>query len=72
MIRIKSSQKFFTENEVSLLTGICLKHLDDLICMKHLGQLVERAGDLVRLFTSSDLLYLAKLYPRCQHSESKA
>ncbi|HEY4683092.1 MAG TPA: hypothetical protein VIH17_07560 [Candidatus Acidoferrales bacterium] len=67
MIRIKSSQKFFTEDEVSSLTGICLRHLDDLIQMKHLGQLVERAGDLVRLFTSSDLIYLTKLYPRCQH-----
>ena len=27
MVRIKSSQKIFTEDEVANLTGICLEHL---------------------------------------------
>ena len=72
MVRIRSSQKFFTEDEVSSLTGICLEHLRGLARNKHLGTLaraVEAAGTEAekRLFTNSDLMILTVLYPRCQH-----
>ncbi len=73
MVTIKSSQKFFTEDEVSGLTGICLEHLRNLARSKHLGMLAraaETAGAQAEkwLFTNSDLLVLTVLYPRCQHS----
>lgn len=72
MVRIKSSQKFFTEEEVSRLTGICLEHLQGLARSKHLGSLAraaEAAGEKAErwLFTNSDLMILSVLYPRCQH-----
>jgi len=72
MVRIKSSQKFFTEDEVSSLTGICLEHLRGLVRNKHLGTLVraaEAAGAQAGryLFTNSDLMILTVLHPRCQH-----
>lgn len=72
MVRIKSSQKFFTEEEVSRLTGICLEHLQGLARTKHLGSLAraaEAAGEKAErwLFTNSDLMILSVLYPRCQH-----
>ena len=43
MVRIKSSQKIFTEDEVAKLTGICLDHLRGLAQNKHLGTLVRAA-----------------------------
>lgn len=72
MVRVKSSQKFFTEDEVSTLTGICLDHLRGLARNKHLGTLAraaEAAGAEAQkwLFTHSDLMILTILYPRCQH-----
>jgi hypothetical protein len=72
MVRIRSSQKFFTEDEVSTLTGICLEHLRGLARMKHLGMLAraaEAAGVEAEkwLFTNSDLMVLTVLFPRCQH-----
>lgn len=72
MVRIRSSQKFFTEDEVSSLTGICLEHLRGLARIKHLGILAraaEAAGAEAEkwLFTNSDLMVLTVLYPRCQH-----
>ena len=72
MVRVKSSQKLFTEDEVSRLTGICLDHLHALAHNKHLGKLVraaEAAGAEAEkwLFTNSDLMILAVLHPRCQH-----
>jgi hypothetical protein len=72
MVRIKSSQKFFTEDEVSSLTGICLEHLRALARNKHLGilaRVAEAAGAEAEkwLFTNSDLMILTVLYPRCQH-----
>lgn len=72
MITIKSSQKLFTEDEVSSLTGICLEHLRSLARSKHLGFLAraaEAAGAKAEkwLFTNSDLLVLTVLYTRCQH-----
>ena len=72
MVRVKSSQKFFTEDEVSRLTGICLEHLHSMARSKHLGFLgraAEAAGQKAEqwLFTHSDLMILTVLYPRCQH-----
>ena len=72
MVKIKSSQKVFTEDEVSRLTGICLDHLHSLARSKHLGFLAraaEAAGEQAEkwLFTNSDLMILTVLYTRCQH-----
>jgi len=72
VVTIKSSQKLFTDLEVSGLTGICLEHVRQLARSKHLGFLA-RAAEAVGaeaehwLFTNSDLLVLTVLYPRCQH-----
>jgi hypothetical protein len=72
MVRIKSSQKFFTEDEVANLTGICLDHLRGVVQSKHLGRLPsapEAAGAEAqrRLFTHSDLMILTVIHPRCEH-----
>ncbi len=72
MVRIKSSQKVFTEDEVSRLTGICLEHLHSLARSKHLGfiaRAAEAAGEQAEnlLFTNSDLMVLTVLCPRCEH-----
>jgi hypothetical protein len=74
-ITIRSSQKVFTEDEVSGLTGICLEHLRNLASLRHLGFLV-RAADAAQAagaqagkwcFTNSDLMVLTMLHPRCEH-----
>lgn len=72
MFSIPSSQKFFTEEEVSRLTGICLQHLRALAQTKHLGSLIraaEAAGSEAEkwLFTNSELMILNVLSPRCEH-----
>ncbi len=72
MVKIKSSQKFFTEEEVSGLTGLCQEHLQALARSKHLGfiaRAAEAAGEQAEkwLFTNSDLMVLTVLYTRCQH-----
>lgn len=72
VLKIRSSQKFFTEEEVSTLTGICLEHLRTLARDKRLGSIARAAGvagEQVEkwLFTNSDLMVLSVLYPRCQH-----
>lgn len=72
MVRIKSSQKIFTEEEVSSLTGICLEHLRSLARSRHLGFLAraaEAVGEQAEkwLFTNSDVMILTVLYTRCQH-----
>jgi len=72
MVKVKSSQKLFTEDEVCRLTGICLEHLHSMARSKHLGFLAraaEAAGQKAEkwLFTHSDLMILTVLYPRCQH-----
>ncbi len=72
MVKIKSSQKLFTEDEVSRLTGICLEHVRALARSKHLGFLAraaEAAGEQAEkwLFTNSDLMVLTVLYTRCNH-----
>jgi hypothetical protein len=72
MVRIKSSQKVFTEDEVANLTGICIEHLRGLARNKHLGTLAnaaEAAGAQAGgwLFTNSELKIVTVLQPRCQH-----
>jgi hypothetical protein len=72
MVRIRPSQKFFTEEEVSTLTGICRDHLLGMARNKHLGKLLraaEAAGAEAEnwLFTNSDVMILTVLHPRCQH-----
>jgi hypothetical protein len=78
-ITVRSNQKVFTEEEVSGLTGICLDHLRTLARNKHLGFLArtaqaaaEAAGGHAEkwLFTSSDLMVLVVLQPKCQHEFS--
>jgi hypothetical protein len=72
MVTVKSSQKIFTAEEISGLTGICLEHLRSLARSKHLGfitRAAEAAGAQAEqlLFTTSDLMVLAILFPRCEH-----
>lgn len=71
MVRIRSSQKFFTEDEVASLTGICVEHLRGVARNKHLGTAAaaEPAGARAEkwLFTNSDLMIVNLLHPRCQH-----
>ena len=72
MVRVRLSQKFFTEDEVTTLTGICQEHLHGLARNKHLGKLAlaaEAAGAEAGkwLFTNSDLMILTAIQPRCQH-----
>jgi len=72
MIKVKSSQKIFTDTETANLTGICLEHLHNLARTRHIGfieRAVAAAGKQADhwLFTLSDLFVLTTLYPRCQH-----
>jgi hypothetical protein len=72
MIKIKSSQKIFTDAEIASLTGICVEHLHRLAKTRHVGfiaRAAEAAGKQADqwLFTLSDLIVLSRLYPRCQH-----
>ena len=72
MIKVKSSQKIFTDTETATLTGICTAHLHQLARTRHIGFIVraaEAAGKQADkwLFTLSDLMVLSVLYPRCQH-----
>lgn len=72
MVRIKSSQKIFTEDEVANLTGICVEHLRSLARNKHLGTLANAAESADTqagrwLFTNSELMIVSVLQPRCQH-----
>jgi len=65
MVRVKSSQKVFTEEEITTLTGICAEHLRGLARNKHLGTLAAGASKL--LFSHSDLMIMNLLHPRCTH-----
>lgn len=72
MITVKSTQKVFTEDEISRLTGICMEHLRAVARSKHLGRLARAAeaagGQAERwLFSSTDLSVLTALRPRCKH-----
>jgi hypothetical protein len=67
MIKVKSSQKIFTDTETSTLTGIGLDRLRILARTRHVGfiaRAAEAAGKQAEqwLFTRSDLLVLAMLY----------
>ncbi len=72
VIKVKSSQKIFTDMEIATLTGICLEHLHRLARSRHLGFIAhadEAAGKQADqwLFTLPDLMVLAMLYPGCEH-----
>ncbi len=72
MIKVKSSQKIFTDAETATLTGICLEHLHNLARKRHIGFIVRAATAAGKqadqwLFTLSDLMVLVTLYQRCQH-----
>jgi phage gp46-like protein len=76
-VTVRSSQKLFTEEEVSGLTGVCLEHLRSLARSKHLGyiaQAAEAAGQQAEqwFYTNSDLMVLAILAPRCEHIDPAA
>jgi hypothetical protein len=69
VVKVRSSQKLFTDTEVSSLTGIGLDDLRELARSRHLGFL-SRAAEAAEqqaaslLFTLSDLMVLTVLYPR--------
>ncbi len=72
MVKVKSSQKIFTDTEIATLTGICLEHLHNLARTRHVGfiaRAAEAAGKQADqwLFTLPDLMVLVMLHPRCQH-----
>jgi hypothetical protein len=72
VLKVKSGQKIFTDTEIATLTGICLEHLHGLARRRHFGFIAradEAAGKQADqwLFTLSDLMVLAMLYPCCEH-----
>ncbi len=72
MITVKSTQKVFTEDEISRLTGICTEHLRGVARSKRLGSIARAAwvaGEQVErwLFSNEDLSVLTALVSRCQH-----
>jgi len=72
MITVKSTQKTFTEDEISSLTGICSDHLRTVARSKHLGSIVRAAGATGGQaerwqFSNADLSVLTALFPRCEH-----
>jgi len=66
---IRFSQKTFTEEEVSGITGICLEHLRNVTRVKHLGRAAEAAGSTAQkwFYTPSDLIVLTVVCGRCEH-----
>ena len=72
VVKVKSSQKIFTDAEVANLTGICVEHVHNFAKSRHLGMIAraaEAAGAQADqwLFTLSDLMVLVTLFPRCSH-----
>ena len=71
MVRVRLSQRLFTEKEIVDLTGICREHLRSLAKEKHLGTLATAliAGERAEswLFTNSDLSILTRLHEGCSH-----
>lgn len=72
VVKVKASQKIFTDAEVAGLTGICLDHLHNFARSRHLGfiaRAAEAAGKQADqwLFTLSDLMVLMTLFPKCTH-----
>lgn len=69
VVKVKSSQKLFTEDEVCRLTGICLDRLRGMARSRHLG-FIARAAEAASehaeklLFTYSDLTILNLLHNR--------
>ena len=69
---VKSSQKIFTDSEVSTLTGICVEHVHNFAKTRHLG-FIARAAEAAGinadqwLFTLSDLMVIVTLFPKCTH-----
>jgi len=43
MVTVKSSQKIFTDSEVSSLTSICIKHVHNFAKTHHLGFIARAA-----------------------------
>jgi hypothetical protein len=71
MIKVKSSQKIFTDTETATLTGIGVDRLHRLARTRHIGFIVgatEAAGNQADrwLFTLWDLMVLATLCRRYQ------
>jgi hypothetical protein len=72
MITVKASQKIFTYEQVTKLTGICGEHLENHARRHHLG-FISRAGETPEketdqwFFNASDLSVLVMLFPRCAH-----
>lgn len=72
MVIVKSSQKIFTDSEVSTLTGICVEHVHNFAKTRHLG-FIARAAEAAGinadqwLFTLSDLMVMVTLFPKCTH-----
>ena len=72
MVKVKASQKIFTDTEIAALTGICVEHLHSLARSRHVGfiaRAAESAGKQADqwLFTLSDLMVVVMLHPRCEH-----
>ncbi len=72
MVRVRASQKWFTEEEVSRLLSISVGELRDLARTKHVGILekaAEAAGVTAErlLFTLSDLMVLSVLWSSMHH-----
>jgi hypothetical protein len=72
MITCKASQKIFTYEEVTNVTGICAEHLQNLAERYHLGFLVQGAETTGNqtdrwFFGRWDLMVLARLFPGCSH-----
>src|ERR1051326_73402 len=72
MVTVKSRQKIFTDSEVASLTGICMDHLHNSAKSRHWG-FIARAAEAAGahadqwLFSLSDLMVLATLFPKCTH-----
>jgi len=72
MVRVRASQKWFTDVEVSRLLSISLDELRSLARTKRVGifeKAAEAAGVTAErlLFTLSDLMILSVLWPKMHH-----
>src|SRR2546425_13015180 len=68
VVKVKASQKIFTDTETANLTGICLEHLHGLARRRHLG-FIARAAEVAGprpdqwLVTRSGLVGLLIVHP---------
>jgi hypothetical protein len=75
MLRVRASQKVFTDEEVARLFEVGLEEVRRIARMRHLGFLsraaeaAEAAGVTAEhlLFTLSDLMVLSVLWPHLHH-----